>query len=277
MSLEDWQVAQHPKVNGSQNLQNILPETMDFFVLLSSASSVTGVPGQSNYNVGNAFESALARSLSSKGQHAISIEIGHVRSVGWAAENKVDFDFSKKNGIAPIDMDEILSLLEYATDATRSRFGSPHFVAGLDTTSFVPNALSNDHWIQRNPMFSCLRAVQETNTTTEITDSGPSITELLESSSSMAAAEEIVVTAFITKLCKLLSLTPDTVDVEKPLFTYGVDSLIALEIRNWIGRVFSAEIPVLVIMSPEPISFLTAAITKKSRHLARLILEEAGN
>lgn len=56
MGYESWKVAVECKTLGSWNLHTLLPEAMDFFVLLSSASGVVGLRGQTNYAAGNTFE-----------------------------------------------------------------------------------------------------------------------------------------------------------------------------------------------------------------------------
>ena len=59
---------------------------------------------------------------------------------------------------------------------------------------------------------------------------------------------EVVVQALAKKLARSLSMVVDDVDSSKPLFDYGVDSLVAVEIRNWIGKEFSADVAVFDIM-----------------------------
>ena len=66
MSLEDFQTAIKPKVQGSWNLHALLASEFDFFVLLSSAAGVTGNRGQANYCIGNTYQDALASIASPK-------------------------------------------------------------------------------------------------------------------------------------------------------------------------------------------------------------------
>lgn len=50
MTHDQWTKSLAPKVNGSWNFHKILPQDLDFFVLLSSISAIIGNPGQSKYN-----------------------------------------------------------------------------------------------------------------------------------------------------------------------------------------------------------------------------------
>ncbi len=57
MELRDWQTALKPKVGGTLNMHNMFcsADTTDFFVMLSSVSSILGAHAQSNYAAGNAL------------------------------------------------------------------------------------------------------------------------------------------------------------------------------------------------------------------------------
>lgn len=52
MSLEDFHATLRPKVSGSWNLHSLLPLSLDFFGMLSSAGGVVGTRVQSNYALG---------------------------------------------------------------------------------------------------------------------------------------------------------------------------------------------------------------------------------
>lgn len=59
---------------------------------------------------------------------------------------------------------------------------------------------------------------------------------------------EILVKVLSRKLARSLSTPPDDINSSKPLFDYGVDSLVSAEIRNWIGKEFKADVAVFDIM-----------------------------
>ena len=75
-----------PKIAGSWNLHTLTQDLpLDFFVLFSSASSVLGSPGQTNYAAANAFMDALAHLRRSQGLPALSINWGAWSVSGMAA------------------------------------------------------------------------------------------------------------------------------------------------------------------------------------------------
>lgn len=98
MTLEDYYTTVKPKVDASWNLHDVLPKGLDFFVLLSSISTVWGNRGQANYIIGNAFQDALARYRVRHGWRARAVDVGMILSAGYVAENKA-------LNITPADID----------------------------------------------------------------------------------------------------------------------------------------------------------------------------
>jgi len=70
--------------------------------------------------------------------------------------------------------------------------------------------------------------------------------EIIAGSTSLDEAADIVNQAVVDKLARSLSAMQDkaSIDSRKPLPMYGVDSLSAIELRNWIVKEFVAEIAV---------------------------------
>jgi acyl transferase domain-containing protein len=74
-----------PKMVGGWLLHRLLEDApLDFFVFFSSAGSLLGQPGQGNYAAANAFLDALAHHRRSQGQPALSINWGAWAELGFA-------------------------------------------------------------------------------------------------------------------------------------------------------------------------------------------------
>jgi KR domain len=91
MTYEDWVSATRPKMQGSWNLHELLPNDLSFFVLLSSSAGVIGARGQANYNAGNGFQDALAHHRRKMGLSAVSLDLGIILGAGVCATCPHDF------------------------------------------------------------------------------------------------------------------------------------------------------------------------------------------
>lgn len=56
-------------------------------------------------------------------------------------------------------------------------------------------------------------------------------------------AGSVVVAGLVKKLVRTLSVSSaEEIDIHKPLHSYGVDSLLSVELRNWFAKKFKAEV-----------------------------------
>ncbi|KAF2647701.1 hypothetical protein K491DRAFT_723217 [Lophiostoma macrostomum CBS 122681] len=69
-------------------------------------------------------------------------------------------------------------------------------------------------------------------------DPGPDFSGKFQRSATDEEASTIAVSALLQKLSRTLSLQMDSIAVSEPLSTYGIDSLLGIELRTWIGREF---------------------------------------
>lgn len=74
-----------PRVEGAWNLHHHFP-TLDFFIMLFSATGIIGNRGQAAYTASNTFFESFAAYRISRGLPAASIDIGVVDDVGYIAE-----------------------------------------------------------------------------------------------------------------------------------------------------------------------------------------------
>ncbi|KAF4334054.1 polyketide synthase [Fusarium beomiforme] len=118
MSEQDYYTAVRPKVVASRNLHELLPQNLDFFILLSSASGVVGNRGQSNYCVGNTYQDSLARHRVALGLTGVAVDFGMILSVGFAAENQESMANLRQEGFNAMREDEFLALLDMLCDPT---------------------------------------------------------------------------------------------------------------------------------------------------------------
>lgn len=91
------------------------------------------------------------------------------------------------------------------------------------------------------------------------------LSALLSQASSVDAAADIISVALVQKLARSLMVSVDDIEVSRPISRYGVDSLLAVEIRSWLFTEVQADISVFDLLSNVPISELVRRILGKSK------------
>ena len=61
-----------------------------------------------------------------------------------------------------------------------------------------------------------------------------------------------------------MMIAMDEIDVNRPVSSYGVDSLVAAEMRNWCFRDLKADISVFELLSGNSITMLADQIVNRS-------------
>nr|WP_226887786.1 non-ribosomal peptide synthetase [Paenibacillus polymyxa] len=99
-----------PKVTGTHVLDRITTaDTLDFFILFSSVTSLMGGPGQSDYTAANAYLDAFAEWRNHSGRRTLAINWAPWQEVGMAFEHEVDFQeslfqaLSTQEGLAALE------------------------------------------------------------------------------------------------------------------------------------------------------------------------------
>ena len=255
-TLEDYNTAIKPKVDGSWNLHTALPQDLDFFVLLSSVSGITGSRGQTNYASGNTYQDALARHRVSGGQKCISVNLGSILDVGFAAEQDLT-QALEKDGFRGIKKSELLAILDHCCDPGLPIPSNPfrsQIVTGLNGIDGLDAERMGQVYWANKPLFSILRASSSSNDLSNLTQSKTSqqtevdYAGLLRDATTFAAAHNIVLNALIQKLANGLNIPIDDIDPDQAIYTFGIDSLVALEVRYWFLKEMGAEVSVIDIM-----------------------------
>ncbi|RMZ80672.1 hypothetical protein DV738_g2743, partial [Chaetothyriales sp. CBS 135597] len=271
MSMEDYLTAVGPKVRGSWNVHNLLSKDLDFFILLSSASGIVGNRGQSNYCIGNTFQDALARHRVSQGLRAISIDLGMILSVGFAAENQDSMANLRQAGFNAMRENEFLALIESLCNPNLPP-ATPlacQIAIGIEIPeSLRIKGIEEPAWMQ-DPLFNHLFGIRTSSSPSESSDKfekdNVRYATLLAACTSEDEAADLITDAIVQKLSKALSTSAKDIDSQKPLHTYGVDSLVAVELRAWFLNEIGADMAVFDIMNGSSIRALaTVAATRSS-------------
>jgi zearalenone synthase (highly reducing iterative type I polyketide synthase) len=92
--------------------------------------------------------------------------------------------------------------------------------------------------------------------------------DLLKQAGSLVEATDLILESLIVKVAKHLERDEADIDPEEPLYTYGVDSLVAIEIKNWIMKEFASDVALLDITAEEPVFELAERIAVKSKFVS---------
>ncbi|KAF9872901.1 hypothetical protein CkaCkLH20_09764 [Colletotrichum karsti] len=265
MTLPQWDIAVKAKIDTAWNLHRLLPKDLDFFVLLSSLAGIIGQMATANYAGGCTFQDALARHRVETGQKAVSLDIGWMRDVGIVAETAA---FQRQrlatDDMQQIDARELLALLTLCCDhdAPVASPGRSQVLVGLRTPAdFLAKGESPPALLER-PFFGGFSRVAGTQAGAKVEATDPAA--LFRAAASPEEKLQVVVDSLVAKLARAMSIAPADVELSKPLSSYGVDSLMAVELRNWIRRDFAAPLAVFDIMGGTPISAVGELVVSRS-------------
>ncbi|KAH8799819.1 hypothetical protein F5884DRAFT_905307 [Xylogone sp. PMI_703] len=263
MKLEDWSAAVRPKVQGSWNLHQQLSKTdLDFFVILSSLAGICGYASQANYSAGGSFEDALAKYRTKNGQPGVAIDIGIVKSVGYVAETEGTAErLIGNSGYMLLSEDDVLKAVESAILTPYSG----QILLGL-------NEGSNRPWeetqIARDLRFSSLRYQDLAQNSGNTNKAGSSdLLSKIAAATSFDEAAQVVMEGITKKLMDIFMIEESEVNPAKSLSSYGVDSLVAVELRNMLSLRAGADISIFDIMQSSSITSLAATVAAKSSHI----------
>ncbi|KXX75870.1 Lovastatin diketide synthase LovF [Madurella mycetomatis] len=266
MTIEKWNTATRPKIAGTWNLHSLLPADLDFFILLSSMSGIIGNSGQANYCAGNAYEDAIARHRRSLGLAATTLNVGLVTDASHFNESSTIEDYLKRYGhwtsalVADSEMQAVIEAV-----MRKGPGGTPdQLLVGIvddirrDGRAAWHNDRKFDHRIAR----------VGSSPGHDVGEGGDSSVKRLEDEMSAAKtlrdATLIVENALKAHVAAAITANLDDIDVERPLYSFGVDSLKAVEVRNWIFRELRCDVSVFDILSPSPLAELATRIAAHS-------------
>ncbi|KRB18224.1 type I polyketide synthase [Rhizobacter sp. Root16D2] len=252
-----------PKVFGSWNLHTLCGE-LDFMVFFSSGASVAGSPGQVNHAAANAFEDALAWHRQAQGLPTLSINWGPWAEIGAAADRRLE----QPGSLRPIAPADGLAALDHAMrrDGARSPFETAQIaVLASDWAHLREQRAAGTE----PPLFSELAVAEAAPGQAPSTpvQAVPSLHERM--AAALPARRKTVLRDEVRRLTvKVLGVQrADELDVTEPLRQLGLDSLMAVELRNLLGQSVGRTLAATVTFDHPSVAALT-------EHLANEVFAE---
>ncbi|PYH34820.1 uncharacterized protein BO87DRAFT_435336 [Aspergillus neoniger CBS 115656] len=248
VEFESMERSMRPKVLGSKLLDDAFYETpLDFFIMFSSISGVVGNTGQSTYAAANMYMAGLALNRRKRGVAGSVIAYSALMGLGYIDRSDETMgDMFRSMGVSL--MSEIDFRYAFA-EAIKEGQAKCHDRAEL-ITGCVPMVLAD---VVRNRYRSDIRFshinIERVNGRVGASGSKSSVKSLLQQAGSVEEAEGIVLDAFTTRLKTLLRMsTEQPLDVNSSLVGQGIDSLVAIDIREWFGRELEIDMPIIKIL-----------------------------
>lgn len=269
MTFDDWVAAVRCKTLGSWNLFEVLKEIgMDpFFIFLASSAGVIGNRGQANYAAGNSFEDSMARALNLQGKHAVSIDLGPVLGAGMLAEDEQILDMLRASGFHSISHDDFLKVLSHAItgEVLEGQPIPPQVILGVGTGAIIRQNQPADPYWTRTALYSYLNLIDmpAPDLSARGQTASMGLKAMLTRASTVAAAGELIAEGIREVLAKAMTLLPEEIDTGKPPNAYGVDSLVAIGLRNWVQGQCGVEISLFEVLSELSVTEMGLMIARK--------------
>ncbi|KAG9838443.1 putative polyketide synthase, partial [Aureobasidium melanogenum] len=260
MTLDDFSAVVDPKVAGTLNLHNNLGASeLDFFIALSSVAGVVGNRGQAAYAAANVFLDTFMAHRNAQGLPGTSLDLTAVSDVGYLADNSERAaDVLRNLGGETIEESEILGLLTAAVTG-KITASNNHVITGLKI-----NPGSEPFWCH-DAKFSHLLAAAASQSSAEGGNANVPLPQALKSAADGEKALEVLYSALVTKLAAVLMLSVEEMEPSAAVASYSLDSLAAIEVRNWIAREADANVQVLELLTSPSLMELAKLILKKSK------------
>lgn len=263
MTVEDYHAVLQPKHAATWNLHRFLPSNLDFFLMLSSISGVIGNATQSAYAAGSTFMDSFAAYRNSVGLPAASLDLGVITDVGYLAENKELAARMAQQGFQGTDTPTLMSLIEMAISEPRRDGVFSQVITGLGEWKEGQSLGNFDSPLFAHFLHQYGRAEHQEEDTAE------TLREDLRLVKNLDEAAGVIYTALSGRIAAHLSMPVETINPSSPISEYGVDSHVAVELRNWISKKMESTVPILEILASGSLLELSSKIASKS-HLVHV-------
>jgi acyl carrier protein len=234
---------------------------MDFFIMESSVSGIVGNATQAAYAAGNTFLDSFASYRNARGLPATTIDLGAISDVGYLAKNPELKSAMQRQGFELTDKKTLMSLIHFAIKNPRRSGLLSQIVSGLGVWEEGSSLDSLNL-----PLFAHFRSgTSRSSRDAKGAGSAGQLRKSLRTAKSLENASELICAALVDKIASRAGVGVEHINIGNPVSDYGIDSLVAVEIRNWVSKEMGATIPILELLANMPLSQLAMKISQRSR------------
>ncbi|AEO68274.1 polyketide synthase [Thermothielavioides terrestris NRRL 8126] len=269
ITFDDFRLVSHVKTDGTLVLDRVFAgPQLQFFIALSSAVNIVGTAGQSAYNAGNAVKDAVARA---RGPGYLSLNIGWIEDAVHTVSHEVRLQAIRRAGLRPISHAELSRFFDYALGAAAKHIPPlPQAIIGFDTGSLARATTRNG--TMHSALFCHVRQQDNAAPAKEASFSASktpgaemSLRETIERCTDPEAVIHLIARAMAGQLVKLGSADAKQASERAgSILDLGLDSLVAIELRNWIARELDAPLQTSEILTTQTFGDLARKVARRS-------------
>ncbi len=233
------------KVAGSWHVQQLLGDQLDFFVLFSSASALLSSPRLGSYAAANAFLDGLAHYRRACGQPALSVNWGVWADEGMAAQfDRDDVALITLRGMGTLSTQQGLDALQNLMQQTAAQVGvlPVNWRRWQELYPAFVDAPFLAHVVQRPKQAAATRP--------------PALSRDRLLAADLAERQTLLQTYLNSLAAKTMGVA--NLDSKQPLNELGLDSLMAVEIKNRIESDLGVVVPMVKLLQGPSIVQLAA-------------------
>lgn len=240
-----------PKARGASNLARAFStEDLDFFVMSSSGAALLAPPAQSNYAAANAFVDAFAMRLRAAKVPATTINWCPWSEVGNAARQGQIESLSRR-GIGHVTPEQGANVFEAA------------LAASLEQVVFVP--FDWPTWLKWHPEVARSPILRETGARQAVESTAAAAAHFTITRAELDALDpEVRVKRIGDEIARLLAgvlkMDVATLARDAPMPTLGLDSLMAVELKNTVESAFGLSVPIVVLLEGPSVDALATRL-----------------
>lgn len=276
MTFDEWTAVVQPRVNGTWNVHEALVAAranLDFFMIFGSGGGHTGYYGQANYSASNTFLDAFVQYRHQLGLPASIIDLGVVGDVGYLLEQQNLYESFRNGGFFFLTEQQVLdaAAISLANNAPLAACPLSSFCLGGLSEKSMTDPGNRVNW-KRDVRFALSHNLHNSSVrdlSSGAADAGEhadEIARLLElAKSNQSELQDPLSIASLAKLIaqalsELMLRPKEDFPTTAGLSSIGLDSIVSIELVDWIQQKFHIGISSMEITSSKSLTHLAEKI-----------------